>query len=84
MANLMGMGKLSSDDLLKPEVNLVLGVAYLTKLISRFKDFKLGLLAYILGPGVIRGNLSRKQPLSMKYYKGYYIITTSFKSRCRN
>lgn len=69
MADLMSMGKLSSDDLLKPEVNLVLGVAYLTKLISRFNDFKLGLLAYNAGPGVIKGNLSRKQPLSMKYYK---------------
>lgn len=69
MADLLDMGKLTSDDLLKPEINLVLGVAYLAKLISRFKSFKLGLLAYNVGPRAVLNNLSRNEPLPLNYYK---------------
>ena len=69
MAWRLNMGKLTKRDLFKPEINLALGVSYLTTLISRFKNFKLGLLAYNAGPGFVRGSLSRKKPLQMRYYK---------------
>jgi soluble lytic murein transglycosylase-like protein len=69
MANRLNMGTITNDDLLKPEVNIVLGVAYLTRLISRFKSFKLGLLAYNQGPGTIIKSLYNKEPLSVSYYK---------------
>ncbi len=69
MANKFKMGVLQPDDLFKPEINIVLGVAYLTRLISTFKSFKLGLLAYNQGPGTILSTLSKKEPLSINYYK---------------
>ena len=60
---------ISKQDLLKPDVNLVLGVAYLTRLITQFKSFKLGLLAYNQGPGVVMQTLSSGEPLLLDYYK---------------
>lgn len=65
-------------DLFKPEINLAIGIAYLTSLIARFKSFKLGILAYNQGPGVIREHLSTQTPLSIGYYnkvlKSYYLL----------
>jgi soluble lytic murein transglycosylase-like protein len=63
------MFDLSKEDLLNPEINLVLGVAYLTQLISRFKSFKLGLVAYNQGPRAVRQSLSNREPLSLDYYR---------------
>ncbi len=65
-----------SSDILKPEINVALGVAYLTREIAQFKSFKLGLLAYNQGPATIRTSLSTNTPLSVDYYnkvlKRYY------------
>lgn len=58
----------SRDDLFKPEINLVLGIGYLTRMISRFRSFKLGLLAYNQGPGTIERTLKSKRELYIKYY----------------
>jgi soluble lytic murein transglycosylase-like protein len=78
MATVLGMGRISRDDLFKPHINLALGVAYLTWLIATFKSFKLGLLAYNLGPEVVRLSLANATPLSTSYYsrvlKSYYQI----------
>jgi soluble lytic murein transglycosylase len=57
------------SDLFRPEINIVLGVAYLTRLVSRFESFKLGLLAYNQGPGTIMQDLSARRPLSIRYYR---------------
>ena len=69
---------LTKKDLFDPEINLVLGVAYLTSLISQFRSFKLGLLAYNQGPGVIHETLSNREPLSIGYYqkvlKSFYYL----------
>ncbi|HUI91364.1 MAG TPA: transglycosylase SLT domain-containing protein [Chitinivibrionales bacterium] len=64
----LGMKVSSARDLYRPEVNVALGVAYLTQLIAQFKSFKLGLLAYNQGPGVILEQLASQQPLSIDYY----------------
>jgi soluble lytic murein transglycosylase len=73
------------EDLFKPEINLVIGVAYLTKLIASFRSFKLGLLAYNQGPGVIKERLQEKAPLSIAYYervlKKYYALKNSVDRR---
>jgi soluble lytic murein transglycosylase len=69
MANMLGMGGLKRQDLFNPEVNVILGTAYLTTLITRFKSFQLGIIAYNLGPGTVRSTLSRKEALPMKYYE---------------
>lgn len=78
IAGLLGMSQLKEKDLLKPEINLVLGVAYLTQLIAQFKSFKLGISAYNQGPGTIFQTLSAHAPLSLDYYrnilKNYYYL----------
>jgi hypothetical protein len=72
------LGPITREDLLKPEINIMLGVGYLTQLVKQFKNFKLGLLAYNQGPGTILSNINNKQELSVKYYKkvlkSYYML----------
>ncbi|HAJ80784.1 MAG TPA: hypothetical protein DCO75_13560 [Fibrobacteres bacterium] len=57
---------------------MAIGVAYLTKLITSFKSFKLGLLAYNQGPSAIKEYLHGNQQLSIDYYnkvlRRYYIL----------
>jgi len=78
IANTLGMGKIHREDLLDPEINMVLGTAYLMTLITQFKSFKHGIMAYNLGPGKVRSALANKEPLPMRYYekvlKQYYRI----------
>jgi soluble lytic murein transglycosylase-like protein len=78
IANTLGMGKINREDLMDPEINMVLGTAYLMTLITQFKNFKHGILAYNLGPNKVRAALVNKEPLPMRYYekvlKQYYRI----------
>jgi hypothetical protein len=78
IAKTLDMGNISRQDLLDPEINMVLGTAYLMTLIKQFKNFKLGILAYNLGPGTVRSALANNEPLPMRYYekvlKQYYKI----------
>jgi soluble lytic murein transglycosylase-like protein len=69
VAGNLGMPMPRDEDLFNPDVNIVVGIAYLTKCIGTFKSFKLGLLAYNQGPGVIKGRLQENQPLSIDYYE---------------
>jgi len=75
MAKALGM-TITREEMMRPEVNMVLGVAYLTQLITRFKSFKLALLAYNQGPATVLQSLSNREPLSINYYskvlKSYY------------
>jgi soluble lytic murein transglycosylase-like protein len=81
MAEYLGITITTDKDLFRPDINLAVGVAYLTKLISSFKSFKLGLLAYNQGPGVIRERLQANSPLSIEYYNRvlakYYALKQS-------
>jgi len=78
ISKMLGIKGLKPKDLMDPETNIILGTAYLTTLISRFKSFKLGIIAYNLGPGTVRSTLSRKEALPMRYYekvlKQYYLL----------
>jgi soluble lytic murein transglycosylase-like protein len=80
----LGMRVTTIHDLFKPEVNLALGVGYLTQLIAQFHSFKLGLLAYNQGPAVIQDYLSTRTPLSINYYNrvlgSYYRLKKSAKA----
>jgi soluble lytic murein transglycosylase-like protein len=69
VAKVLGIEGLKPKDLMDPEINMILGTAYLTTLISRFRSFKLGILAYNLGPGTVRGTLRRNEQLPMRYYE---------------
>ncbi|KMQ50119.1 Lytic transglycosylase catalytic [Chitinispirillum alkaliphilum] len=69
IAGFLGIEDLAPEDLFDPEINLVIGTAYLTRLISQFQSFKLGLLAYNQGQGTIRRTLFRREPLYIRYYE---------------
>jgi soluble lytic murein transglycosylase-like protein len=69
IAGKLNMGPIHEKDLLNPEINLVLGTAFLLQLISDFKSFKLGLLAYNLGPGAVSYSISNRQALPLEYYR---------------
>lgn len=73
------------EDLFKPEVNLVLGIAYLTQLIKQFKSLKLGILAYNQGPGVVLESIKTNSPLPRHYYdkviEHYYRLKRSVDKR---
>jgi soluble lytic murein transglycosylase-like protein len=69
MAKTLGMGQITREDLLNPEINMVLGTAYLVKLINQFNSFKLGILAYNLGPARVRTALAKNEALPMRYYE---------------
>ena len=68
IAKSLGIRVQTIHDLFRPEVNLALGVGYLTQLIAQFHSFKLGLCAYNQGPAVIQEHLSAQTPLSIGYY----------------
>ena len=62
---------------IEPEINIALGIGYLTRVIARFNSLKLGILAYNQGPGTIRQSISGKRPLSQKYY--YKVLQSYFR-----
>jgi hypothetical protein len=69
VAKQLNIQHINRGDLLKPDLNLMLGVAYLTQLITQFKSFKLGLVAYNQGPGAVQQTLSSGGTLTLDYYK---------------
>lgn len=68
VARALGISFSGESDLYKPEINIALGVAYLTQQIASFKSLKLGILAYNQGPGTIIDDLKNNRPLSINYY----------------
>lgn len=76
VADDLGIPLTSESDLFRPEINIPLGIAYLTRLITQFKSFKLGLMAYNLGPAAVYQALSDKSGLPIDYYnkvlRGYF------------
>jgi soluble lytic murein transglycosylase len=78
----LGLTLNSMEDLLVPEVNIAIGAAYLTRLIARFKNLKLGILAYNQGPGTILEALKENKPISINYYNkvlsSYFLLKNRF------
>ncbi len=50
-----------------PEVNITLGLYYLSRLILQFQDLKVALAAYNFGPTFIRERLEQGMPLPTRY-----------------
>jgi len=78
----LGISLESRQELLNPEINVALGVAYLTRLIAKFNSLKLGILAYNQGPGIIVESIAGKRPLSTRYYhkvlRSYYRLRQTY------
>lgn len=69
-------------DLLKPELNLIVGTHYLVKLIYSYKSLRLGIVAYNIGPGALNIKLRNRVSLPKKYYNrilsNYQALTKRF------
>ena len=69
MAWRFGLRVNSEEDLLKPEVNVTVGTAYLIRLIGKYGNWKEALVAYNLGHSAVDRLLERGRPLPMRYYE---------------
>lgn len=59
----------NEQDLLRPEVNVVIGSAYLMRLIGRYGDLQRALIAYNEGPAALENKLRKKSSLRSFYYE---------------
>jgi len=70
----------SPADLFDPEKNLMVGTAYLLRLIAKYKNLQHALIAYNVGIGSLDEKLRRGAPLPKKYYN---IIMKEYKDLAR-
>lgn len=68
MAWRFGLKVETTEDLLKPEVNVAVGSAYLIRLIGKYGNWKEALIAYNLGHSAVDKMLESGQPLPTRYY----------------
>ncbi len=71
-------GKESLDD---PILNIKLGVFYLSQLKESFKDLKLALTAYNLGPAQVKNRLEERVPMSFTYAKKVLSVHRIYRSQ---
>jgi soluble lytic murein transglycosylase len=64
----LGVGRVSRQDLFDPTVNLAVGTAILLKMIHRYGDLRLGIMAYNVGPNVLEKALHGEGSLPTSYY----------------
>jgi len=71
-------GKESLDN---PILNIRLGVLYLSQLKQNFKDLKLALTAYNLGPTEVRSRLGEREPIPFGYARRVLSIHRIYQSQ---
>ncbi|MBP5248214.1 MAG: transglycosylase SLT domain-containing protein [Fibrobacter sp.] len=60
----------NADDLMRPEVSVVVGSAYLMRLVGRYGNLKKAIIAYNLGQGSVDSKIRSGEPLPTFYYEG--------------
>lgn len=70
MGRRFGLIVVGEEDLLRPEVNVVVGSAYLIRLIGKYGKWREALVAYNLGHTAVDQLLEKKAPLPTVYYEG--------------
>ena len=60
----------TEDDLMRPEVNVVVGSAYLIRLMGKYGKWREALVAYNLGHSAVDKLLEKNAPLPTFYYEG--------------
>lgn len=77
LARKFGIRVETSEDLMKPDVNMILGTAYLLRLIAHYDDVRNAVIAYNLGQGKVDRLLADGRRLPTKYYEG---VISKYKS----
>ncbi len=70
MGSRFGLVIESEADLLRPEVNVAVGTAYLIRLIGKYGNWREALVAYNLGHSAVDKLLEKNAPLPTFYYEG--------------
>ena len=70
MGSRFGLVIETEDDLMRPEVNVVVGSAYLIRLIGKYGHLREALVAYNLGHSAVDKLLEKNAPLPTVYYEG--------------
>jgi len=68
VASSVGIKLSSREDLFIPEVNLMIGTAYLLRLIAKYKNLQHALIAYNVGLGTLNEKLRTGDALPTRYY----------------
>jgi soluble lytic murein transglycosylase len=68
VARSVGVRLNSPEDLFNPEINLMVGTAYLLRLIAKYQNLQHALIAYNIGFGTLDGKLKSGEMLPMRYY----------------
>lgn len=55
-------------ELLRPDVNLLYGTAYLLQMVNRYGSLEKGLVAYNIGPGTLEQKMTARTRLPRRYY----------------
>jgi soluble lytic murein transglycosylase-like protein len=69
MAKIFGIEIYSEDDLMKPEINIAAGTAFLMRLTARYGNLPHAIMAYNIGAGAMDGRLRRQEKLPVAYYE---------------
>lgn len=69
MGERFGLNIEKESDLLKPEINVAVGSAYLIRLIAKYGNWKDALIAYNLGHSAVDRMISRGERLPTRYYE---------------
>lgn len=69
MGKRFGLSIESEEDLLRPEVNITVGTAYLIRLIMKYGNWREALIAYNLGHSAVDRLLENSEPLPTRYYE---------------
>jgi soluble lytic murein transglycosylase-like protein len=64
----LGVKNITREDLFDPSLNLAVGTAILLKMIHRYNDLRLGIMAYNVGPNVLERALHGEGNLPTSYY----------------
>lgn len=69
MGDRFGLPIEKEEDLLRPEINVTVGTAYLMRLIAKYGNWKDALIAYNLGHSAVDKMLEKGTPLPTRYYE---------------
>ncbi|MBK9575608.1 MAG: transglycosylase SLT domain-containing protein [Fibrobacteres bacterium] len=67
MSQELGLEPPVAEDLLDPSYNVRMGVAFLLKMIHRYGDLRMGILAYNMGPVALENRLRGNEALPERY-----------------
>jgi soluble lytic murein transglycosylase-like protein len=81
LAMSLGLAWTGDEQLFDPEINVLLGCAYLRRLSERFGDVDAALAAYSSGPGMVEARLDANGRLPLAYTDRVWDVLTTLRSK---